>query len=114
MTELEKPKTPRKKKPPTQTAGVIGIDAHGAMGEAPIEPAKHIINWQKLIALPAFEMFVYEQSGFDEVKQVHSWVNGRHRNIGEDALYEQYESWHEQKGLWLNETPTGQLIKESE
>ena len=31
----EKTKSARKKKPPTQTAGVNGIDAHGGMGEAP-------------------------------------------------------------------------------
>lgn len=69
-------KLPRVKKPPTQTAGVTGIDAHGAMGGAPTKTADKSlqINWQKLIALPAFEMFVFKESGLSTNAEVISWA----------------------------------------
>lgn len=106
MTDLEKPKAPRKKKPPTQTAGVTGIDGHGAMGAAPTEPA---IDWFKLAGLPAFQMFVYEQSRFDNMLQVTSWVNNRRDALGDTALYKLYSDWHKDKNYWPNETPLGEL-----
>lgn len=107
-TDIEKPKRkPRaKKKPPTQIAGVSGIDGHGGMGEAPVEPR---INWFKLVGLPAFEMFVAEQSGQTVGNAADSWVATRRATLGDSALYYQYEQWHEKKGLWLNETPNGKL-----
>lgn len=110
MTESEKPKTPLKKKPPTQTAGVSGIDAHGAMGAAPIEPFKQHIDWQKLIALPAFEMFVFEQSGQQAGASANEWVSNRRAAISDDVLYKQYAEWHKNKGLWLNESPQGRVL----
>ena len=108
MTEaIDKPKRkPRaKKKPPTQTAGVSGIDAHGGMGEAPL------INWHKIINLPAFQMFVAEQSGLTYGVTMDNWIKERRATLSDSVLYEQYAKWHEQKGLWLNETPLGMEIK---
>lgn len=107
MTELEKPKAkPRaKKKPPTQTAGVSGIDGHGGMGEAPTEPQ---IDWQKLIYLPAFEMFVFDESG-QSGATAGEWVSNRRASMGDTALFDLYSAWHEKKGLWVNETPLGKL-----
>ena len=101
-----KPKTD--KKPPTQTAGVTGIDGHGAMGEAPENMPR--INWHLLINLPAFEMFVYEQSGQQAGASANDWVRARRAALGDDSLYDQYATWHKSKGLWANETPTGKLI----
>lgn len=101
-----KPKTT--KKPPTQTAGVGGIDAHGGMGEAPENMPR--INWHTLINLPAFEMFVYEQSGQVAGASANDWVRSRRATLGDDTLYDQYAAWHKNKGLWANETPTGTLI----
>ena len=109
MTEaIEKPKRkPRaKKKPPTQTDGVTGIDGHGGMGEAPVEPR---INWFKLVGLPAFEMFVAEQSGQTVGSAADNWVASRRATLGDSALYDQYAVWHKNKGLWANETPTGEV-----
>ena len=106
MTDLEKPKTTRKKKPPPQTAGVTGIDAHGGMGEAPVEPR---INWSKLVGLPAFEMFVAEQSGLTYGATMSNWVAARRAALSDSVLYDQYAAWHKAKGLWLNETPTGEV-----
>lgn len=110
MTDLEKPKTTRKKKPPTQTAGVTGIDGHGGMGEAPVEPAAPRIDWFKLINLPAFEMFVAEQSGLTHGVTMSNWIKERRATLSDSVLYDQYAAWHEAKGLWINETPDGNLI----
>lgn len=114
MTDLEKPKTTRKKKPPTQIAGVNGIDGHGGMGEAqqdviPTVASDPVINWNKLITLPAFEMFVFEQSGFTSYSAVSDWVENRREALGDEKLYKLYVDWHNNKGYWLNETPTGDL-----
>lgn len=113
MTDLEKPKTPRKKKPPTQTAGVTGIDAHGGMGEAPIEqPFQQYIDWNKLIHLPAFEMFVAEESGQSAGASATEWVANRRSTMGDDKLYDLYAKWHKAKGYWADETPMGKLVRE--
>lgn len=104
---VTKPK--RAKKPPTQTAGVSGIDGHGAMGEAN-ESAKSHINWNTLVKLPAFEMFVLEQSG-QIGSNASEWVGTRRAAISDSVLYDQYAAWHKDRGLWVSETPTGKLIK---
>ncbi|PKH81157.1 hypothetical protein [Psychrobacter sp. 4Bb] len=110
MSDLEKTKTTRKKKPPTQTAGVNGINAHGGMGEAPHEPLQNYVNWQKLIGLPAFEMFVFEQSGQSAGATADEWVKNRRAAISDDMLYKQYAEWHKNKGLWAGESPAGDVI----
>lgn len=106
------PKSKAAKKPPTQTAGVAGIDGHGAMGAAPVEPTpfQQYVNWQSLINLPAFEMFVYEQSGFGAGSNAAEWVASRRLSVSDDVLYNHYADWHSKKGLWPNESPTGRLI----
>lgn len=111
MTDLEKPKRkPRAKKPPTQTAGVSGIDAHGGMGEV-VEPAdfEQHIDWRKLTSLPAFEMFVREQSGHDVGSLAGEWINSRRDALGDSVFYDKYAEWHKNKGLWLNESPIGNI-----
>lgn len=114
MTDLEKPKRkPRAKKPPTQTAGVNGIDGHGGMGEATEQsiPNNTYIDWFKLVDLPAFEMFVAEQSGLRHGVTMSNWVKQRRATLSDSVLYNQYAAWHEAKGLWVGESPTGQVIK---
>ena len=113
MTDLDKPKPTRKKKPPTQTAGVTGIDGHGGMGEAPPEqstPNNAYINWFKLVDLPAFQMFVTEQSGLQVGDTASDWVKQRRATLSDSVLYDQYAAWHKDKGLWVNETPTGDIL----
>lgn len=112
MTDLEKTKTTRKKKPPTQTAGVSGIDGHGGMGEAPKQsiPNNTYIDWFKLVDLPAFQMFVAEQSGLTYGATMSNWIKERRATLSDSVLYDQYAAWHKQKGLWLNETPLGKEI----
>lgn len=106
MTDNDKPKPPLKKKPPTQTAGVTGINAHGPMGEAPAETG---INWQRLVGLPAFEMFVFEESG-QTGSTAGEWISQRRTSMGDKALYDLYAKWHRAKGYWSDETPMGELI----
>ena len=112
---VETPKTkaakPRaKKKPPTQTAGVGGIAAHGGMGEM-VMPADYI-NWNKLVSLPSFEMFVFEESGQHAGASADEWVVQRRAGMGDKPLYELYAKWHRAKGYWPDETPMGELIQE--
>ena len=113
MTDLEKPKTTRKKKPPTQTAGVTGIDAHGGMGEAPEQatPNNAYVDWFKLVDLPAFKMFVAEQSGLTYGVTMSNWIKERRATLSDSVLYDQYAKWHEAKGLWVGETPVGKLTE---
>lgn len=110
--DATKPKTTRKKKPPTQTAGVTGIDAHGAMNGTPIKPVDKSpqIDWRKLINLPAFEMFVFEESGLSTNVAASNWAAAKRASMGDDKLYGLYANWHTNKGLWINETPLGELI----
>lgn len=109
MTDLEKPKRkPRaKKKPPTQTAGVTGIDGHGGMGEAPTEPR---IDWFKLVGLPAFQMFVAEQSGLTYGVTMDNWIKERRATLSDSVLYDQYAAWHKAQGLWIGESPMGEVL----
>ena len=106
MTDLEKPKTTRKKKPPTQIAGVTGIDAHKPMGS---DPAPRV-DWFKLVELPPFQMFVAEQSGLTYGVTMSNWVAARRATLSDSVLYDQYAAWHEAKGLWVGESPMGEVL----
>lgn len=105
MTDLEETKTTRKKKPPTQTASVKGIDAFKPMGSDPVD-------WARLVNLPAFEMFVNEQSKLTDKTAMNDWVTSRLSAIGDADLYSLYVKWFEEKGYWKGETPMGYLESE--
>ena len=110
-TPTSKATKPRaKKKPPTQTAGVGGIDAHGGMGDM-VLPADYI-DWNKLVSLPSFEMFVFEESGQHAGASASEWVGQRRSTMGDKKLYDLYATWHRAKGYWPDETPLGRLIQE--
>lgn len=95
----------KKEKPPTQGVGVGGIDAHGGMGDAPV------IDWHRLIGIPSFEMFVQAQTGQPVGSNNSDWVANRREALGDQPLYDLYADWHKKQGLWLNETPMGELIE---
>lgn len=107
MTDDVKADLKKKSKPPTQIAGVTGIDAHKPMGSDPIPR----VDWFKLVELPPFQMFVAEQSGLTHGVAMSNWVAARRATLSDSVLYDQYAAWHKAKGLWANETPTGDLIE---
>ena len=91
-------------KPPTQYAGVVGIEPK------PIEltPARPVIDWHAVAALPPFQMFAAERmrntSGKDSMDHALDYVRGM--GAAPDLL-QAYEAWHTAKGYWPNETPLG-------
>ena len=80
-------------KPPTQIAGVQGIDATRFSADN-LPP----INRHRLAGLPPFQMFAAEKG-----KQPAALV------LQHEAVQE-YVAWHKAKGHWPNETPFGELI----
>ena len=93
-------------KPPTQYAGVVGIEPK------PIEltPARPVIDWHAVAALPPFQMFAAERmrntSGKDSMDHALDYVRGM--GAAPDLL-QAYEAWHDKKGYWSNETPYGEV-----
>lgn len=97
-------------KPPTQYAGVVGIEPK------PIEltPApEQRVNWRALAALPPFQMFLAERDGPNQTgKNSQEWATEvamrLAASVGDEALFGAYSAWHEAKGYWPGETPMGQ------
>lgn len=79
-------------KPPTQIAGVQGIDA--TQFAAPAPPP---VSWRRLAGLPPFQMFAAQKR-----RPVDSLA------MEKEAVAE-YVAWHEAKGYWPKETPFGEL-----
>lgn len=94
-------------KPPTQTAGAIGIAA------APVtlntgKPAR--IDWAKVFSLPCYQMFAIEHSG-RPAETVVKWAKEWSIQRGDEAeVLAEYCAWHKAKGCWPNETPFGDII----
>ena len=92
-------------KPPTQYAGVVGIEPK------PIEltPARPVIDWRAVAALPPFQMFAAERmrntSGKDSMDHALDYVRGM--GAAPDLL-QAYEAWHADKGCWPGETALGE------
>lgn len=95
-------------KPSAQVAGVQGFEAFTA---EPSLPDKRM-DWPRIVALPAFQMFMVEAQGRST-----DWVTNpqNYANAFTDAqmqtLYNEYCDWHKAKGYWPNETPCGKLIE---
>ena len=94
------------KKPPTQIAGVVGIEPERiVMNEAPTTT----LPWAYIAGLPPFQMFAAERmrntSGKDS--QDHAADLIRTKGAGQD-LFDDYAAWHKAKGYWLGESPTGE------
>lgn len=80
-------------KPPTQIAGVQGIDATRF-------PADEVIPKRlrdRLAGLPPFQMFAAEK------RQLPTAL------VLQDEAVQEYMAWHKAKGYWPNETPLGQV-----
>ena len=96
-------------KPPTQVAGVVGIDATPITMNT--QPER--IDWRAVVALPPFQMFAAERmrntSGCDSEEHARQYV--RAQGAGADLL-ERYAAWHSAKGYWPNETLMGEYKHE--
>jgi hypothetical protein len=97
-------------KPPTQVAGVVGIEAVPiTMNEPPARPA---VDWGLVAALPPFQMFLAERAGPDPTGlNSHAWALKSAHDlaavVGDGALFNEYAAWHGRKGYWPGETPLG-------
>lgn len=93
-------------KPPTQYAGVVGIEPK------PIEltPARPVIDWRAVAALPPFQMFAAEVAPNTTAADslAHAVAVVRAAGESNDELLTRYIDWHTAKGYWPNETPFGE------
>lgn len=94
------------KKPPTQIAGVVGIEPERiVMNEAPTTT----LPWTYIAGLPTFQMFAAERmrntSGKDSQDHAADFI--RAKGAGQD-LFDDYAAWHKAKGYWPGESPTGE------
>lgn len=80
-------------KPPTQIAGVQGIDATRF-------PADNLppINRQRLAGLPPFQMFAAEK------RKRHDAL------VLQDDAVQEYIAWHKAKGYWPGENAFGEIV----
>lgn len=94
-------------KPPTQYAGVVGIEPKPIVLTP--EPAPRIY-WGAVAALPPFQMYVAERfgrSGDDSYKHAVECATREAAKAGDAALLDAYSLWHAAKGFWPNESPLG-------
>lgn len=97
-------------KPPTQTAGVVGIEPKPIV----LTPApEQRVNWRALAALPPFQMFICEQRPNPDGRDSKEWAleiaMGLQGAMGDEALMAAYVAWHTAKGYWPNETPLAKV-----
>lgn len=94
-------------KPPTQYAGVVGIEPKPIVLTP--EPARHV-DWGALASLPPFQMYAVERCGRADTDS-HAWAfdfaQREAAQVGDEALMASYVEWHTAKGYWPNETPFG-------
>ena len=93
-------------KPPPQVLGVSGI------AEQPIVIHDPKINWAMVAALPPFQMFLAERDGPNQTgKNSHEWATETAMRlaaaVNDNALLDEYSTWHKAKGYWPGETPLG-------
>ena len=100
----------KSQKPPTQGVGVQGFKADlYASDEVKIQ-------WEVIIGLPKFQMYVYEVTGgrYGDYGIIMEWImaymQDQIRIDGEQGFFEKYVKWHDAKGYWGNETVYGELI----
>ena len=99
-------------KPPTQIAGVGGIEPKPIeLTPAPVQR----VNWRALSALPPFQMFVAERSPDPTGRNSQEWALrvtlGWAEKNDDQTLLDEYCRWHARKGYWPNESPLGAVAK---
>ena len=95
-------------KPPTQYAGVVGIEPKPIVLTP--EPSQHV-NWSAVASLPPFQMFAAERmrntSGKDSAEHAMDFVRVQGGCVD---IFSAYCGWHTNKRYWKNETPTKEII----
>lgn len=94
---------------PIIVGGAGGFDAFATKEKAP-----KAINWGYMLNFPPFQMYLAETySGHidspDWYLEKLSKAIGENNN-SEDLVFKKYANWHKDKGLWKNETPTGEIV----
>ncbi len=94
-------------KPPTQYAGVVGIEPKPIVLTP--APAKRV-NWGAVASLPPFQMFAAEVAPNTTAADslAHAVAVVRAAGESNDELLTRYIDWHTAKGYWPNETPLGE------
>lgn len=95
-------------KPPPITIGVSGFSAF--IADPTPTSAEHGINWDYLLTLPPFEMYLSEQTGNTDRQAWQTWLSVQKSKYGDMSVYQAYADWHTNKGYWANETPMGDLL----
>lgn len=94
-------------KPPTQYAGVVGIEPKPIVLTP--EPSQHV-NWSAVASLPPFQMYAVERFG-RSARDSHEWATEcavqEAAKSGDKALIDAYEAWHAAKGYWPGEDAYG-------
>lgn len=96
-------------KPPPIIIDVAGIEAKPiVMNEI------NIVDWNRLLEFPPFQMYMNELSGMP-FENISDWVVAflvkQIEMIGESQLLKQYQLWHKSKGMWPNEDEFGDIHK---
>ncbi|MCX0345416.1 hypothetical protein NVV27_06645 [Acinetobacter radioresistens] len=106
MATNEEVKQTTAEKPPTQGVGVKGFKADiYAVDEEKID-------WSLLMKLPKFQMYCVELSRRHH-GEVELWIGGFVKDKlmeGERVFFDQYCTWHDQKGYWKQEDYFGNLL----
>ena len=96
-------------KPPTQYAGVVGIEPKPIVLTP--EPSQHV-NWSAVASLPPFQMYAVERFG-RSARDSHEWATEcavqEAAKSGDKALIDAYEAWHAEKGYWPGEDAYGRV-----
>jgi hypothetical protein len=91
-------------KPPTQVAGVVGIES------TPItmNTSQPAIDWGLIVTLPPFQMFASDRmrSSSSKDSEEHAREYVRAQGGGAD-LFQVYSLWHEASGYWPGEDALG-------
>lgn len=98
----------KKEKPPTQGVGVEGFNAFESK-PAPVQE----VNWNRLVGLPPFGMFLSERhpqaKNLDTHEGIHAYLASIKGHREFELLFSDYCKWHAEKGHWPNETPMGEI-----
>ncbi|OOR87080.1 hypothetical protein LP109_05460 [Moraxella bovis] len=96
-------------KPPPIVIGVTGFSSSVVYkpDPAPIALAisKTMHDWDRIANLTTFAKYAKENNAQDIIHFIHAEIE----RYGEQGAYERYATWFYDTGLWVGETPTGEL-----